>query len=1254
MPAEFVYLRRRAIHGEDGSAPAAEERFAPDELARKTVVRDEGKNRYLVFGSPAELWAWRAGRQPQCLHEVIFGSAPQRLRFDVDAPAAQLAALSPGDRELLRRQACPLEQRSDDAEPEGEAEGEAAGGGAADAGLAASLDELLEGLELGPPPPAPSPAPPEEEAALDLVAALIEVAREVFFEAFAAAEGLVLSRRDFLVFSSSGVTSGGFKHSYHVHILPFAVADCLEASEFASRVVERLPLAARRFVDLGVYTRTQCFRLEGSTKPGQSRPKLAAPALAARLETSTTVPGPATALITAPGLRQLPSAFTPPVPLSRPQAILTTALTAAAVGLAEKAGVTEGFAFRALEGGVISFDRVGVSGTCRICGRVHDSESSLLLSVVAGADRFRVYEHCRRAKGQRRLLGELSAGLAEIPAEQKAPAGGRERPADVRQVRLPREPEEAATGRRIGAEVEALRRAPPGEEMACAQGYRTHVYCDPVMRDYELEPTLAVRAQMKMGKTKALRQLLDRHFPAGAAEPPVIRFVTFRQTFSHAVARSFPDFVLYSDVEGRLGTARCPRLIVQVESLHRVQLPSGGAALDLLILDEVESVLAQFSSGLHQALGASFATFQWMMRHARHVVCMDADLGERTFRTLERMRPERPPFLHWNRYARAAGDRYVFTADEGAWLARLHAALDAGKRLVIPTNCLAEARTLAHSLGERLGAGRVGLYCSETPTSERARHFADVHTHWGALDVLIYTPTCTAGISFELDRFDALFGYFIGRSCSVEVCRQMLGRVRNLRDREHVIYLKAGRAALPESTAGIRALLSAKRAALAHDAGAAPFFEFDAAGHVRFYETPFTALWLETARLDNLSQNDFVRRFIRQTRATGAEVAALAPACPATARAAARAHRSTARLLRAARSQEVAAAADFEPDDARRVQETVRAQRDVPAADLRALDKFRLRETFAMHGRALGPGFAESYGAPGVAHVFRSLCAVGRGPTVAAALAALKRAEAARFAFAASPAGASLVAEQRDLVLDRAVYTFEAHSLAVWVLGVCDLRTPADRRAVHRAALAARLRAAQPALRAAEARFAYEFGLRRAFAELDEISAKGLGVVNAILRKQYGVELRGAGAALTLCDTPVGRLFVRAAARPDGSRPWIPWHLPPADEAADALGFFLAEVLYAAPEPPGPAAVPDPGAPDTGGPDAAGAPEAGSPGATSARDTGGPGAAGVPGPAAPAAADPGAQGNGGSDGTEDAELLAFLESELCAFPRAPG
>ena len=58
-------------------------------------------------------------------------------------------------------------------------------------------------------------------------------------------------------------------------------------------------------------------------------------------------------------------------------------------------------------------------------------------------------------------------------------------------------------------------RAPPFR--AASLKRRKTLYAAPQMRAYELVPTLAVKAQMKLGKTRALRTYFDAYFPRGGS-----------------------------------------------------------------------------------------------------------------------------------------------------------------------------------------------------------------------------------------------------------------------------------------------------------------------------------------------------------------------------------------------------------------------------------------------------------------------------------------------------------------------------------------------------------------------------------------------------------------------------------------------------------------------------------------------------------------------------------------------------------------
>lgn len=58
----------------------------------------------------------------------------------------------------------------------------------------------------------------------------------------------------------------------------------------------------------------------------------------------------------------------------------------------------------------------------------------------------------------------------------------------------------------------------------------------------------------------------------------------------------------------------------------------------------------------------------------------------------------------------------------------------------------------------------------------------DCINKWKEADVLIYSPTIEAGVNFDLDHFDKMYGIICGQSTSPRAFLQMLARIRKLKD----------------------------------------------------------------------------------------------------------------------------------------------------------------------------------------------------------------------------------------------------------------------------------------------------------------------------------------------------------------------------------------------------------------------------------------------------------------------------------------
>ncbi len=526
---------------------------------------------------------------------------------------------------------------------------------------------------------------------------------------------------------------------------------------------------------------------------------------------------------------------------------------------------------------------------CVVCRRIHETDNTLFVTIAKSA-KANVTVRCRRQSDGGVIIGQISTDVVAESVQQriakmtKRIAGPTPPPADHRE-RLNME-----LGRQQFRDHEIFRES------------------DAALRDFPDVRTLFVRAPMMMGKTAKIVDLIR------SRNPRTILYVSFRQTFSAAIVPRLNQdleslFVSYTAIEGAIHADIYPRVVIQVESLHRLR----SFDFDLIVLDEVESILDQLTSPFVQNCSTTYALFQSLLRGAHSLVCMDANLGERTLRLIGDARPpagrnglvtlgERNQRLFYENTARNCSDRTMEIVSSSEVLyGRLEEAVRAGKRCFVASSSLSEAKAIMQALQnqfagqiyettkavDRLDAifrgevpkatKKVAIYTGETGVSIRQHHFADVNRAWGVLDVLIFTPTVTAGVSFDLDYFDIGFGVFKSTSCSVETCRQMLGRVRRLRESRYVVYLDAAEMNLPTRWAEVgRILLNTwavqESGLLRHGADTLPsptIANLDESNRVVVTKNNHFDLSVANLIHTNLSRNNFYRRFLEQVRETG-------------------------------------------------------------------------------------------------------------------------------------------------------------------------------------------------------------------------------------------------------------------------------------------------------------------------------------------------------------------------------------------------
>jgi hypothetical protein len=300
---------------------------------------------------------------------------------------------------------------------------------------------------------------------------------------------------------------------------------------------------------------------------------------------------------------------------------------------------------------------------------------------------------------------------------------------------------------------------------------------------------VAIQAPKGLGKSKAIRRALA----ALPAHTTAVQ-ITFRQCLALTSYRNMGDAgSLYMDVpRGTAISARHhPRLTIVVNSIARIR-----GMFDVVIIDELVSVLDALAGSLLSGAARVTAahTLRGLLAAARVVVVADAMLDATALQFVVGCRggavatPAALTVLDYTR--RIHGDTtYVAHASYDTWEARLRAYVLAGKRVVVPCMTKAAAVRVAAVLRPLLGGGDEHLLCytADTAPAVMQVHMRDIHAHWARVQVLVYSPVITAGCSFELPHFDAVFFYGRPGLGSVRSAAQMIARVRDIR--EHVVHV---------------------------------------------------------------------------------------------------------------------------------------------------------------------------------------------------------------------------------------------------------------------------------------------------------------------------------------------------------------------------------------------------------------------------------------------------------------------------------
>ena len=273
---------------------------------------------------------------------------------------------------------------------------------------------------------------------------------------------------------------------------------------------------------------------------------------------------------------------------------------------------------------------------------------------------------------------------------------------------------------------------------------------------------------------------LDGIFPD--IEPSIL-WISTRRTYArdiHAKYRELlPEFVLYLDENGFISQER---LIISIESLIKCVCDT---KFDYIVLDEVSSVLEQlYSPHLIESENVR-DKFTSLIREAKNVICMDADITSETLYRFSKLR-EGPIRLVTNTHKRKIGHSAFHHEKLDSLVLVLDRSLKRGEKAHVVCATKKRADELAVMFAEH----KPLLITSETNTLETKKLLVDLNKNVQDYGLLVHTSSLSVGVDVSALWSDACYLIADPRSVDSRICKQMIQRVRMAKKKVLHWYVK--------------------------------------------------------------------------------------------------------------------------------------------------------------------------------------------------------------------------------------------------------------------------------------------------------------------------------------------------------------------------------------------------------------------------------------------------------------------------------
>ena len=264
--------------------------------------------------------------------------------------------------------------------------------------------------------------------------------------------------------------------------------------------------------------------------------------------------------------------------------------------------------------------------------------------------------------------------------------------------------------------------------------------------------SLNLKSPYDTGKTQLIKKIMDTF------NPQKVLWLSYRKTLTNDILSNFETNYNFKDYQNNDFNA--DRLIIQLESVMKIgsmdweeeilEYPS----YDLVIIDEVESVLKQFNSPTFK--GKSKECFEFISNviiNSKKLITMDGDIGNRTYNFVSTF----GTMTNIVNDIKINKREFKVMEEPTKYFELIKKDLTENKKIVIVSMSATACDTYKKKINIEFPTKSILVYTGNSGDKTK-NDFKNVLNVWDKCDVLIYSPTCESGVNFDKEYFNKMYG----------------------------------------------------------------------------------------------------------------------------------------------------------------------------------------------------------------------------------------------------------------------------------------------------------------------------------------------------------------------------------------------------------------------------------------------------------------------------------------------------------------